>query len=106
MSRTAHPCRGCQGRTTARHRLCPACCHEVHYGLHGGRWVLRGGVRIWQPDPTIAPPDAPMTPGRERLLKIAHTRYTWHGLRDDTTVRLENEYQQWRRAERARKAAA
>lgn len=99
---TKYVCKGCQGGTTRRSRLCQSCCNELSVGLYGGRWVQQRGVWTWVPNPP--PISGPMTPGREQLLRIAHTRYTWHGHRDDSTVRLEGEYQQWRKT--VRKAAA
>lgn len=99
MPRPTYICKGCERRTTLRSRLCPTCTREVHTGLYGGEWVTRGGIKVWVPDEPVE-----MTPGRERLLKIGHTRYTWHGLRDPATERLECEYQVWRRQLRRERA--
>jgi pyruvate/2-oxoacid:ferredoxin oxidoreductase beta subunit len=47
------PCPGCGNLTRAAIK-CPSCVERDEIALGNGDWVLRGGIKVWQPWPVAA----------------------------------------------------
>ncbi len=68
-------CATCGTRTTARSGVCPRCPQDIDLdepeddvALTGGRWVLRNGIQVWQPN-------GPKTAVRGHLRALLDERY-------------------------------